>query len=175
MWWSICITAASSPAPACVNRVLSVTDFESLHYAAWRVEEGSNTTTLLEPQYPWDDDVHSEGTVLIDPWDGTYYAYYVSAPTTYPAGGQTMGRVVTVATSQDGKAWTRPLLDIVQWYVYLLETGTSGVQIECLMMQCVQCVSVHANTCPHQKYKNISLHRAPPHPPSHHSYHTPKK
>lgn len=125
MWWSICITAASSPAPACENRVLSVTDFESLHYAAWRVEEGSNTTTLLEPQYPWDDDVHSEGTVLIDPWDGTYYAYYVSAPTTYPAGGQTMGRVVTVATSQDGKAWTRPLLDIVQWYVYLLETGTA--------------------------------------------------
>ena len=63
--------------------------------------------TSSEPQYPWDDDVHAEGTVLIDPWDGTYYAFYVSAPTTYPAGGQTMGRVVTVATSQDGKVWTR--------------------------------------------------------------------
>ena len=40
------------------------------------------------------------------------------------------------------------------------------------MMQCVQCVSVHANTCPHQKNKNVSLHRSPPHPSSHHSYHT---
>lgn len=56
--------------------------------------------------------------LLLGKGDGTYYAFYVSAPTTYPSGGQTTGRVVTVATSEDGKVWTRPMLDIVQYGNY---------------------------------------------------------
>jgi hypothetical protein len=40
--------------------------FDSMHLLGWRVEEGHNTTVLLEPAYPWGADVHPEGAVLCD-------------------------------------------------------------------------------------------------------------
>jgi hypothetical protein len=41
-------------------------DFDPMHLLGWGVEEGHNTALLLEPTYPWEADIHSEGTVLYD-------------------------------------------------------------------------------------------------------------
>ena len=58
--------ASSTPPVNCGARLLMFDDFDSLHLLAWRGEPGGNTTVLLEPRYPWEADVHSEGTVLYD-------------------------------------------------------------------------------------------------------------
>ena len=86
----ILLAAAAAAAPAApggqqAHPLLLLDDFESLHRAAWRVEQGADVEVLLEPTYPWEQDVHSEGTVLVDPFDGLYKAFYVSAPASYPA------------------------------------------------------------------------------------------
>lgn len=113
--------AADSPAGQTnaarpTHALLDVDSFESLHLAAWRIEAPLRPPqVLLEPEYEWEADVHSEGTILIDPFDQLYKAYYVSAPETYPAGGQTWGRMLTIATSTDGENWTRPMLDLVPY------------------------------------------------------------
>ena len=55
-------------------------DFPSLHGVAWRVEQPEGgAQVLMEPRYPWDVDVHAAGTVLVDPIDGQWKAWYVSA------------------------------------------------------------------------------------------------
>ena len=122
------LAAAAAAAPVApggqqAHPLLLLDDFESLHRAAWRVEQGADVEVLLEPTYPWEQDVHSEGTVLVDPFDGLYKAFYVSAPASYPAGGQTVGRMVTLATSADGLRWTRPMLDLVPYGTASLPGG----------------------------------------------------
>lgn len=108
------LVGASSAAHACARRLLWYNDFDSVHLLAWRIEEGQNTTVLLEPTYPWEADIHSEGTVLYDPLAGEYRAYYVSQPR--GAANQILGRMLTVATSVDGITnWTRPMLPLVPW------------------------------------------------------------
>ena len=57
------LCAALPTASSCARRVVWFNDFDSMHLLAWRVEQGQNTTVLLEPTYPWEADVHSEGTV----------------------------------------------------------------------------------------------------------------
>jgi hypothetical protein len=108
---------SSSPEHICAHRLLWFNDFDSMHMLGWRIEEGQNTTVLLEPKYPWEADVHSEGTVLYDPVAGEYRAYYVSQPK--GAANQILGRMLTVATSVDGVTnWTRPMLPLVPWVNY---------------------------------------------------------
>ena len=60
------VWASSTASVHCGTRLLMFDDFDSLHLLAWRGEPGGNTTVLLEPTYPWEADVHSEGTVLYD-------------------------------------------------------------------------------------------------------------
>ena len=94
-------------------------DFPSLRMAAWRVERPAEPQVLMEPRYPWDVDVHSHGTVLVDPIDGLWKAWYVST------GGIAQGlhnngngRHITYAYSADGINWTRPLLSIQPYWNY---------------------------------------------------------
>ena len=104
----------SSALPVCKQRLLMFNDFDSMHLLGWRVEEGHNTTVLLEPTYPWEADIHSEGTVLYDPLAGEYRAYYVSQPE--DAANQILSRMLTIATSVDGVTnWTRPMMPLVPW------------------------------------------------------------
>ena len=115
-----CLALLAS-AQTCARRVLWYGDFDSMHLLGWRVEEGANTTVLLEPEYPWEADVHSEGTVLYDPaaneGAGEYRAYYVSQPG--DAANQILGRMLTVATSADGLTnWSRPLFPFVPYQNY---------------------------------------------------------
>ena len=98
--------------------VLFYDDFVSMHYAAWRQELPKVSAPLLEPRTNlWDADVHAHGTVLVDPRDGLWKAWYVSTPATgrQPGSSAETGRLLTYATSKDGIAWVRPNLDIIKW------------------------------------------------------------
>lgn len=91
-----------------------------MHQVAWRVEKPTDgPRILMEPRYPWDEDVHSHGTVLVDPIDGLWKAWYVSTGGVqqglHNAGN---GRAITYAFSKDGLNWTRPLLDIQPYKNY---------------------------------------------------------
>ena len=45
--------APLATAQQCLSRLLWFGDFDSMHLLGWRVEEGQNTSVLLEPTYPW--------------------------------------------------------------------------------------------------------------------------
>ena len=149
--------AAADPYP-----LLDVDSFASLHLAAWRIElPAEPPAVLLEPEFPWDADVHAEGTVLIDPFDHMYKAFYVSAPETYPSGGQTQGRVLTLATSVDGLNWTRPLLDVVPWgnsskTNILLKLASAGAELSQIS------VFAHPGALISQRYEMFLLGSEPP-------------
>ena len=115
---ALLLAAAASQAGSTspTHPLLDADSFSSLHLAAWRIEPPVQAPeVLLEPTFPWEADVHSEGTILVDPFDRQYKAYYVSAPATYPSGGQTFGRMLTIATSSDGRNWSRPMLPLVPY------------------------------------------------------------
>jgi hypothetical protein len=96
-------------------------DFVSFHYTAWRQEPptvmNGDQDPLIEPKFPWDEDVHAHGTVLFDVNDNLYKAWYVSTPATAltPGTSAETGRALTYAYSKDGIAWVRPMLDIVKY------------------------------------------------------------
>ena len=84
-------------------------DFVEHHDIGWRVEPGTKdpNNPLIAPKYPWDEgSIGQHGTVLKDPTDGLYKAWYVSMPR------HTYDRQLTYATSEDGVNWERPELDI---------------------------------------------------------------
>jgi hypothetical protein len=94
-------------------------DFVSMHYAAWRQELPKVSPPLMEPRPElWDADVHAHGTVLLDPRDGVFKAWYVSTPANglTPGTSAESGRVLCYAFSRDGTTWQRPSLDVVQWH-----------------------------------------------------------
>ena len=61
--------------------------------------------------------MHAHGTVLYDPRDGLYKAWYVSTPATGLDAGSSAetGRALAYAISKDGQVWNRPQLELVQW------------------------------------------------------------
>ena len=84
-------------------------DFEEHRNIAWRIEPGVQDpdNPLMAPKYPWDAGAtFSHGTVLKDPLDGLYKAWYLSTP------AYTKDRQLTYAYSEDGRVWTRPELDV---------------------------------------------------------------
>ena len=84
-------------------------DFVEHHDIAWRIEQGvpDPDNPLMGPHYPWDlGATFSHGTVLIDPLDGLYKAWYLSTPP------YSNDRQLTYAYSEDGRAWVRPELDV---------------------------------------------------------------
>ena len=88
-------------------------DFVEKHNIAWRVElaTGDARNPLLEPEFPWESAaVFSHGTVLVDPIDGRWKAWYISAKQTKLQ--SSAERRLCYAESEDGVNWRRPLLDI---------------------------------------------------------------
>src|SRR5277367_4714286 len=60
-------------------------DFVEKHNVAWRVELAKEETSnpLMEPKFPWESAaVFSHGTVMVDPIDGLWKAWYVSCQQT---------------------------------------------------------------------------------------------
>jgi hypothetical protein len=91
-------------------------DFVEKHNVAWRVdlatEDGANP--LMEPKFPWESAaVFSHGTVMVDPIDGLWKAWYISAAQTHLQ--SSAERRLCYAESEDGLKWTRPKLDICSY------------------------------------------------------------
>ena len=85
----------------------------------WGVNFGSvPDEPLMHPQYPWDEEIGGKGTILVDPIDRLYKAWYISQPgidyTTYNS-SEGASRMISYATSEDGIVWDRPLLDVIKW------------------------------------------------------------
>ena len=79
----------------------------------WRMERAQQdpANPLLEPFYPWDNGaVFTHGSVLRDPIDGLWKAWYISTSTDTEHFEN--ARCLTYATSEDGVNWTRPELDL---------------------------------------------------------------
>ena len=47
----------------------------------WSVDFGDvPDEPLMHPQYEWDEEIGGKGTILVDPLDGMYKAWYISQP-----------------------------------------------------------------------------------------------
>jgi hypothetical protein len=92
-------------------------DFQERRNIAWRVEtaEQDPNNPLIEPKLEWDSAcVFLHGSVLIDPIDKLWKAWYLSKPLgKSPTENPAAGRVLAYAESEDGVNWIRPELDIV--------------------------------------------------------------
>lgn len=88
-------------------------DFVQKHNIAWRIETATEdpANPLVEPKLPWESAaLFSHGTILRDPTDGLWKAWYVSArQTKLQASAE---RRLTYAESEDGVHWKRPKLNI---------------------------------------------------------------
>lgn len=88
-------------------------DFVEKHNVAWRVEIATEDAAnpLMEPKFPWESAaVFSHGTIMRDPTDGLWKAWYISCRQTKLQ--SSAERRLAYAESQDGIHWKRPLLDI---------------------------------------------------------------
>src|SRR5262249_3863825 len=96
--------------------LLLAEDFVEKHNIAWRVEPGTKgpANPPLEPGLPWETaGVFSHGTVLHDPGDGLWKAWYVSVPEHNLS--PSAERRLSYAESQDGVHWVRPELGICSY------------------------------------------------------------
>jgi hypothetical protein len=94
-------------------------DFIEKHNIAWRIElaEDDPAHPILEPEFPWESaGVFSYGTVLQDPTDGLWKAWYISAPE--HKFSPSAERRLTYAESEDGIHWVRPKLNICRYPGY---------------------------------------------------------
>ena len=78
--------------PRLNSTMLLPTDFDSFHLVTWGVDFGAvPDEPLMHPQYPWDEEIGGKGTILVDPIDRLYKAWYISQPgidyTTYNSSG----------------------------------------------------------------------------------------
>jgi hypothetical protein len=94
-------------------------DFDSFHLSTWSVDFGKVADEpLMMPEHEWDEEIGGKGTILVDPIDRLYKAWYISQPginyTTYNS-SEGASRMISYAYSHDGVSWTRPLLDVVLW------------------------------------------------------------
>ena len=91
-------------------------DFQERVNIAWRVEQAEKdpNNPLLGPKYDWDSAcVFLHGSVIIDPSDNLWKAWYLSKPLGKgPSENPAAGRILTYAESEDGVRWTRPEFDI---------------------------------------------------------------
>ena len=91
-------------------------DFAERHNIAWRVElaEEDPANPLIESKFPWENAaVMSHGTVMHDPTDGLWKAWYTAIPKhPYNASAE---RRLAYAESNDGVNWIRPELDLCSY------------------------------------------------------------
>ena len=104
-------------------------DFVEKHNIAWRVEVAKEDAAnpLLEPGLPWESAaVFSHGTVMRDPIDQLWKAWYISVPshTMSPSAE----RRLCYAESTDGVSWTRPDLRICSYKGSLKNNILIGIE-----------------------------------------------
>lgn len=91
-------------------------DFVEKHNIAWRVElaQEDPANPLIEPMFPWENAaVMSHGSVMVDPTDGLWKAWYTAVPKhPYNASAE---RRLAYAESTDGVNWTRPKLNVCSY------------------------------------------------------------
>lgn len=91
-------------------------DFVEKHNIAWRVEPAKEEAAnpILEAKYPWESaGVFSHGTILRDPIDGLWKAWYIAVPEHELS--PSCERRLCYAVSNDGINWERPELDICSY------------------------------------------------------------
>ena len=94
-------------------------EFVEKHNVAWRIEVAQEdpANPVLERQYPWESAcVFSHGTVLKDPIDGLWKAWYIAVPEHELS--PSCERRLCYAESQDGLNWVRPELEICSYEGY---------------------------------------------------------
>ena len=85
-----CVSALVTE-PRLNTTMLLPTDFDSYHFSTWAVDYGAvEDEPLMHPEYEWDEEIGGKGTILVDPIDHLYKAWYISQPgidaTTYDSG-----------------------------------------------------------------------------------------
>lgn len=85
-----CVSALVTE-PRLNTTMLLPTDFDSYHFSTWAVDYGAvEDEPLMHPEYEWDEEIGGKGTILVDPIDRLYKAWYISQPgidaTTYDSG-----------------------------------------------------------------------------------------
>ncbi|MFH0964573.1 MAG: hypothetical protein V2A58_11265 [Planctomycetota bacterium] len=139
-------------------------DFLEHYRIAWRMEPGKKdpNNPLMSPQFPWDmGAVFAHGTVLLNPIDGLYKAWYLSTPRV--RGSFPHLRQLTYACSEDGVKWLRPELDVYPCEGYektniLLGTKMGGITSQV-------CVMIHPDADPDRRYEMFA-YRDPVHHPA---------
>ena len=88
-------------------------DFIEKHNIAWRVElaQEEPSNPIMETMFPWESAcVFSHGTIMLDPTDGLWKAWYIAVPE--HKFSPSAERRLCYAESKDGLNWDRPLLDL---------------------------------------------------------------
>jgi hypothetical protein len=111
--------ADASIDPILNSTFLMPTDFDSFHLSTWSVDYGIvNDEPLMHPQHEWDEEIGGKGTIMVDPIDKMYKAWYISQPgidyTTYNS-SEGATRMISYATSKDGAnhAWVHVVINEV--------------------------------------------------------------
>ena len=122
----------------------ALVDMHTTSYCRWSVDYGDvPDEPLMHPEYEWDEEIGGKGTILVDPIDGLYKAWYISQPGIDSTGynsSEGASRMISYATSKDGVSWTRPLLPIVQWEgknsnILLKLDGAAEVSYSCVFIE----------------------------------------
>ena len=114
----------------CIAMILE-DDIAESDRIGWRIEQASPDpdNPLIEPAFPWDSGVvFSHGTVVKDPIDDVWKAWYSCAPF------GTHDWRLAYATSEDGVNWTRPALDLCPYPGYdgtniLIDADAGGINL----------------------------------------------
>lgn len=91
-------------------------DFVEKHNVAWRVELAREDAAnpIMEAKFPWESAcVFSHGSILRDPIDGLWKAWYIAVPE--HRFSPSAERRLCYAESTDGLNWVRPELDICSY------------------------------------------------------------
>ena len=152
--------------------IIFADDFVERHNIAWRVEPGKKDShnPLMAPKFPWDAGaVFSHRTVLIDPADGLYKAWYLSTPPHYTP----PLRQLTYAYSEDGVSWVRPELDVYPFEGHertniILGTRTGGIVSQVSAF-------IHPDAPPERRYEMFCFRDPIYQPPKSGPYSCPDK
>ena len=74
-----CSCAVARDGPLLNGTYLTPLNISSMHLTTWAVDFGSVADEpLMTPKNAWDEEIGGKGTILVDPTDGLYKAWYVS-------------------------------------------------------------------------------------------------
>ena len=131
-------------------------DIAERNSIGWRMERAQldSNNPVMEPFYPWDNGAtFTHGTVLIDPIDGLWKAWYISTPAESEHFED--ARCLTYATSEDGIRWERPELSLCPRPGYphtniLFDWDSGGISM-------YSCVIVHPEAEQERRYEMFCM------------------